>query len=161
MTTFNDIWTDVRTELDNAKGISFDGCHKIYILLDDHQVRQSAEWGYGEDGSFLITDLNADEMLTTLQDWYSQSCGLRFIESVKTVLENPNLGYTHLIPQGYESQFCDACGEDGADYSGYCSDCYDSEDLDECETCGTSMPYDSLDSNFNCEYCADEMENNE
>lgn len=133
MKTFDDVWFDVRGELDTAKGISFDGCHKIYILLDDQQVKQSAEWGYGEDGSFLITDLNADEMLEVIKGWYAGSCGLRFVQSVATVEGDPNLGFDSIIPQGYEGEFCELCGEFGADYDGTCSDCREEYEEDEYE----------------------------
>jgi len=135
MTTFDDVWFDVRGELDTAKGISFDGCHKIYVLMDDKQVQQSAEWGYGEDGSFLVTDLNADEMLTVVKGWYEGSCGLKFVESVATVKEgeDPNLGFENLIPQGYEAEFCTNCGEIGADYDGTCDNCREDYEEDEDE----------------------------
>jgi hypothetical protein len=131
MTKFEDVWFDVRGELDTAKGISFDGCHKIYVLMDDKQVQQSAEWGYGEDGSFLVTDLNADEMLTVVKGWYEGSCGLKFIQSVTTVEDNPNAGYESLVPQGYADEFCDYCGEDGAEYDGVCYDCREDEEDEE------------------------------
>ena len=133
MTTFDDVWFDVRGELDTAKGISFDGCHKIYVLMDDKQVQQSAEWGYGEDGSFLVTDLNADEMLTVVKGWYEGSCGLKFVQSVTTVEdgEDPNKGFESLISQGYEAEFCTYCGEIGADYDGVCSHCREDEEEDE------------------------------
>ena len=85
-----------------AQGISFDGCHKIYVLMDDQQVEQSMEWGYGEDGSFLAIDLNPEEMLAILKNWYENSCGLRFIEAVTTNREDPNAGFETLIPQGFE-----------------------------------------------------------
>jgi hypothetical protein len=39
-------------------------------------------------------------MLATLQEWYEDSCGLRFIEAVSTNHENPNAGFETLIGQG-------------------------------------------------------------
>jgi hypothetical protein len=93
-------FSKVEEYVQTAQGISFDGCHKIYVLMDDQQVKQCIEWGYGEDESSLITDLNPEEMLTVLKNWYESSCDLRFIEAVTTNLENPNAGFKTLIPQG-------------------------------------------------------------
>jgi hypothetical protein len=81
--------------------ISFDGCHKIYILLDDEQVRQSEDWGYNEDGCSIVylKTSTIDKMVLQLISWYDESCGLRFIDAVRTVDGNPNDGYSALIPQ--------------------------------------------------------------
>ena len=128
VSTFQDIWDEVEAELDEAKGISFDGCHKIYILKDDQQVKQSAEWGYGEDGSFLVTDLTPDEMLILVKRWYEASCGLKFVQSVATNEDDPNEGYESIIPQGYEDEFCQLCGESGADYDSICDRCREDEE---------------------------------
>jgi hypothetical protein len=158
--TFEQVWSDVKAELSEAKGISFDGCHKIYILKDDQQVKQSAEWGYGEDGSFLVTDLDADEMLATIKKWYNDSCALKFVQTVETVEGDPNAGYDSVIPQGYEDEFCQVCGEFGADYDGTCDECREDEQ-DECESCGTLVESGSLDSDFQCEDCAEDEDEDE
>ena len=132
---FEDVWDEVAEELGTAKGIGFDGCHKIYILMDDEQMRQMTEYGYGvdNDGSFLLSGLTNAEMLTTVKKWYEDSCALRFVQSVTTDEEDPNKGFESIIPQGYESEFCSLCGEYGTDYDGYCSDCRDDEDYEEDE----------------------------
>jgi hypothetical protein len=39
-------------------------------------------------------------MLDTLERWYEDSCGLRFINGVSTVDGDPNEGYVDLIAQG-------------------------------------------------------------
>jgi hypothetical protein len=127
---FEDIWDDVEQELYEARGISFDGCHKIYVLMDDRQVEQSAEWGYGEDGSFLVTDLTPEEMLAVVKNWYEGSCGLKFIEAVRTNEEDPNEGYNNLIPQGYEDEFCVSCGDFGTDFGDLCAECYEEDEED-------------------------------
>jgi hypothetical protein len=159
--TFEQVWSEVEAELSEAKGISFDGCHKIYILMDDQQVKQSAEWGYGKDGSFLVTDLDADEMLALIKIWYNDSCGLKFVQSVTTVDGlTPESVFDSIIPQGYEDEFCDLCGEIGADYDGTCDDCREDEQ-DECESCGTLVENGALDSNFQCEDCAEDEDEDE
>ena len=62
-----------------AKGIAFDTCHKIYILLDDTQAAQVAEW-------------------------YMESCALRFVNAVKTVEGDANEGFIVVIGQGEDSE---------------------------------------------------------
>lgn len=82
-----------------AKAIAWDTCHKIYVLMDDEQVQKMVEYGYKDD---MLTkdELTTREMMNTLQDWYDNACGLRFIEAVKTVEGDPNKGFTTLIGQG-------------------------------------------------------------
>ena len=75
--------TEVATTVRYAKGIAFDGCHKIYICMDDEQVSQMRGYGYGENDSYLITD-QSESWLTVVQGWYEKSCGLKFIEAVST-----------------------------------------------------------------------------
>jgi hypothetical protein len=74
--------------------------------------------------------MNADEMLIQLQEWYNKSCGLRFIQQVSSVAEgeDPNAGFTNLIPQGYEAEFCVSCEYSGANLEGYCDDCVEDEE---------------------------------
>ena len=91
--------TSVLESVKEAKAIAWDTCHKIYVLMDDEQVSKMIEYGYKDD---MITsdELPPEEMMLTLQDWYANSCGLRFIEAVKTVKGDPNKGFTSLIEQG-------------------------------------------------------------
>ena len=134
-TTFEQVWDEVEESLTNAKAIAFDGCHKIYILLDHAQVDLMAGYGYGydNDGSFLIHAISSSpkEMLATIKEWYEDSCALRFVDSVETNEEDPNKGFTAIIPQGYEAEFCVDCGYIGADFDGYCSDCREEYEEDE------------------------------
>ena len=160
MTTFDDVWFDVQGELDEAKGIAFDGCHKIYVLMDNEQVHEMAGYGYGLDpDSFLFTkaSLTSAEMLALIKKWYEDSCGLKFVQSVATVEGDPNKGFDSLIPQGYQDEFCTDCGEDGAEYDGICYDCREDEE-DECNSCGTRVEAGSLDLNYYCEDCAEDEE---
>ena len=98
-------WTDVEIVLPHAKAIAFDGCHKIYVLMDNDQVAKMTTYGYGDDdGSYLLTadKMSKAEMLDTLERWYDDSCSLRFINAVSTTPEgtDPNEGYSDLIAQG-------------------------------------------------------------
>ena len=89
--------TEVATAIKFAKGIAFDGCHKIYICMDDEQVSQMRGYEYGKDGSYLITD-QAESWLTVIQGWWEESCGLKFIEAVST--RGTDTKFDTLIGQG-------------------------------------------------------------
>ena len=84
--------------MQNAKGIAWDTCHKIYVLMDDAQVEKMR--GYEYDPLITSDELDGDQMADKVMEWYRQSCGLRFIEAVETNLADPNDGFFSLIPQG-------------------------------------------------------------
>jgi len=120
-------FTDVEIVLPHAKGIAFDGCHKIYVLMDKEQVEKMTGYGYGDDyGSYLLTadKMSKAEMLDTLETWFAESCSLRFINAVSSVPEgtDPNEGFTDLIPQGADwrddedEDYDDEEDEDDEDY---------------------------------------------
>jgi len=90
--------------LENAKGIAWDTCHKIYVLMDDEQMAQMKEYGY--DPLIPASELTPSEMLHQVRYWYAQSCGLRFVQAVYTNHNNPNDGFVALIEQGddYEEE---------------------------------------------------------
>ena len=93
-------WDKVEAMVEIAKGIGFDDCHKIYVLLDDEQVAQMKEYGY----TTLIEakDSDPNEMLSTIMEWYENSCSLRFVQAVRTDHNDPNAGFVSLIEQGAE-----------------------------------------------------------
>ena len=93
-------WDKVEVATEMAKGIAFDGCHKIYVLMDEGQMAEMK--GYGYDPLFSSDDLTPKEMLETIQTWWDASCGLRFVSGVRTVAGDPNEGFINLIPQGAE-----------------------------------------------------------
>lgn len=101
-------WKAVNQAVAGAKGIAWDGCHKIYVLLDDAQVTQMRSLGYGDlgdgDGSQLIAlNCAADREAAkhTIRDWFEDSCALRFISAVRTVDgdSDANSGFLDLIAQ--------------------------------------------------------------
>ncbi len=95
----NDLLTE---RLQEAKAIAWDECHKIYLLMDDEQVELMRSYGY--DTLITKEEEDSEEMLDTVEDWFSQSCGLRFIEAVSTNKENPNDGFESIIPQEFYSE---------------------------------------------------------
>lgn len=89
------LWKNVEKSLNEAVSITWDTCHKIYVLMDEEQHEQVIEYGY--DPIIRVEDV--DDALDTLKDWFGDSCGLRFIQAVKTVEGDPNEGFKSLIPQ--------------------------------------------------------------
>jgi hypothetical protein len=88
----------VETALETAKGIAFDTCHKIYVLMDEDQVELMRKYEYDEIRS--IADISKESMLELLKDWYASSCSLRFIHSVRTTSpDDEDSGYDDLISQ--------------------------------------------------------------
>ena len=109
----------------DAKAITWDTCHKIYVLMDDEQVAEMREIGYEP----IITKAEAttEQMIEMLQEWYDESCGLRFINAVETNHENPNAGFTDLVPQFFE--------DEEEETTPYCIECGYHEVSDEGDTC--------------------------
>ena len=95
--TMEETWKSVEYALCEAKAVTWDECHKIYVLMDDEQVETMTAYGY--DPILPVNARNKNKILATLQEWYEDSCSLRFINSVRTVEENPNEGFCDLIPQ--------------------------------------------------------------
>lgn len=83
-------WRLVEQSLRNARAMHFDGCHKIYLSMDDGQVEEMRGYGYNV----------ASPDLEVLRDWWEQSCGLRFVTAVHTNAADPNAGFITLIDQG-------------------------------------------------------------
>lgn len=89
---------NVRLALDFAKAISWDGCHKIYVLMDDLQVEKQRELGY----EHIITNSVPDASFMILQHWFKESCPLRFVEAVATTYPSEGMKFVTLIAQGEE-----------------------------------------------------------
>ena len=106
-------WGRVRDELADAKGIAWDGCHKIYVLMDDEQMERMASFGY--DPLLPVPEGTASEALDVLCGWYEDSCGLRFINSIRTVTGDANDGYTNLIAQFEDQEDTDTTDSDNDD----------------------------------------------
>ena len=92
----------IKDRLESAKGIGWDGCHKIYILMDDRQMIKMQDYGY--DPLISSDQMTTNKMFETIERWWDQSCGLRFISAVSTNKVNPNLGFEDLISQGEDQQ---------------------------------------------------------
>jgi hypothetical protein len=117
-------WDEVGEYLYDAKGIAFDTCHKIYVLMDDEQLELMRKYKYDE---IRTTDeLSYTELLDTLKKWFNKSCSLRFIQAVETNHADPNAGFTTLIEQGAtQTESCEDCLSD------YCNGSCDWDDEDD------------------------------
>jgi hypothetical protein len=91
----------VYERIGEAKGIAWDTCHKIYILMDSEQVELMR--GYGYDPLITADQMSNNEMFDLVQEWYEDSCSLRFIQAVSTNDIDPNLGFESLVSQ-FEDQ---------------------------------------------------------
>lgn len=100
-TTMEDYWRDVENAMEYAHLVAFDGCHKIYLAMDEEQAEWFRNNYNGEDDN---TDMNfsasSQKMLEKVREWYEGSCSLRFVQSVETNKKDPNAGFKSLIPQG-------------------------------------------------------------
>ena len=140
-------WDNVEEYVAECKGIAFDTCHKIYVLMDDAQIAKMREYEY--DPLYTTAEMSAKEMLETVKHWYAESCMLRFVEAVATVEGDPNDGFTTLIEQGArEHDECYLCGEE------YCEgEC----DEDCCEKCGDNDVYED----YLCKDCWQDNQDDE
>ena len=87
---------------DEAKGIAFDTCHKIYVLMDQEQVDLMRSYGYGEDdpNSIATSDqLDPAEMATVVMAWYEKSCSLKFISAVSSDTRFGDDGWLNIVSQ--------------------------------------------------------------
>jgi hypothetical protein len=91
-----------------AKGIAWDTCHKIYVLMDDEQVALQLSYGYGNenDPDSLITSeqMTGDEMKKQVLEWYQNSCGLRFIYAISSNESFGNGGFKGIVEQFYDEE---------------------------------------------------------
>jgi hypothetical protein len=92
----------VYDRINNAKAIAWDTCHKIYILMDSEQVELMRSYGY--DPLITNEEMNPDDMFSLVQEWYEDSCSLRFIDAVSTNHINPNAGFETLVSQFDEEE---------------------------------------------------------
>jgi len=87
----------LREMLASAKGIAWDPCHKIYVLMTDEQVEKMREYEYDP----IHTDLDPQEMYATVMDWWDNSCSLRFIQGVGNAIGGGNeADFYSIVPQG-------------------------------------------------------------
>ena len=106
MKTANEIIekSELKRYLQDAKGIGFDNCHKIYVLMDEEQMVLMRQYGY--DPLITSGEMSPDEMYERVTEWFEDSCGLRFIQAVQTNPKDPNEGFISIVGQfdDYENE---------------------------------------------------------
>lgn len=136
-------WTKTEVALEFAKGIAFDDCHKIYVLMDDEQMAQMKEYGY-EPLLLSSADYTPEQMIQIIKLWWDKSCGLRFVSAVKTTQPDPNDGFISLIGQGeYDDE--DEDEEEDKTECFECSKVFESDGNETCEDCREAEEEDDED----------------
>jgi hypothetical protein len=102
--------SDLKIYTASAKGIGFDTCHKIYVLMDNEQMELMREYEY--EPLISSDQMTPEEMFDKVVEWYEDSCALRFISAVYTNKEDPNKGFIDIVPQGADWQEDDEEDED-------------------------------------------------
>lgn len=93
-------WPAVEEASQTAKAVVWDGCHKIYLAMDDHQLEVFEKLGY----SIIIKGEEPEVLAGYVKSWYRKSCGLKFVSVVSTNETNPLVksDFADLIPQCYD-----------------------------------------------------------
>lgn len=99
--TMERLFEKVEDEIYEAQGIAWDGCHKIYLAMDDEQA------GWFADNYKFFTAGEPAMMLATVKGWWDRSCGLRFVSAVYTNDDDPNAGFVSLIEQFADDEMGD------------------------------------------------------
>jgi hypothetical protein len=128
----------VEDYIDKAHLVAFDGCHKIYLALDEYEADYFREhYGQNASGGSVVVEADADTMLEAVVNWYAESCGLKFVSGVVRNEKDPNAGFTQIVEQGAEAEEedCTWCGGDCEDedecWEEQYGDSVDPEDEDE------------------------------
>jgi len=78
--TFKEPWlTKVEEAVDTAVSITWEGCHKIYIMADKAADKDMIGMGYD---TVKVDD--KDKAVAQLFEWWESSCSLRFINRIET-----------------------------------------------------------------------------
>ena len=65
--------------IEQSNTVAFDGCHKIYLNMDERQTEKMIGYGYDH----IVGGTTWDKQDAVFR-WYEDSCGLRFIDAVFT-----------------------------------------------------------------------------
>jgi hypothetical protein len=118
-------WEAVRLYARDAILATWDGCHKVYLAMDDEQARRFRNSDYADH----LTEEDDEDIsiIEAVEEWWEMSCSLRFVSAVWTTRPDPNDGYVHLI-----SQFAEEGDEDDDDLD----DLLHSDEPERCAVCG-------------------------
>jgi len=91
-----DGWNAVSEYAENCVLIAFDGCHKIYLAMDETEANFFRD---PENYEFSFENNGENDLMDILDDWYRSSCDLKFIQAVWSNEADPNAGFVSLISQ--------------------------------------------------------------
>lgn len=94
MTITDTVSSKVEAYIYDARLVAFDGCHKIYLALDETE----AEWFRSSNG-YTVVEATPDVMLDQVLEWFDESCFLRFISGVRHNADDPNAGFVPIVEQ--------------------------------------------------------------
>ena len=92
------LFDEVRAAIGDAVLVAWDGCHKIYLAMDDIEADE-----FREHYPCVVED-SPDVMLAEVGEWWDVSCSLRFVSAVHHDAVDPNAGYRTLIAQGADEE---------------------------------------------------------
>lgn len=93
------LFDKVHEAIGDAVLVAWDGCHKMYVALDEVE----AQW-FRESYPHVVEG-DADVLLATLEKWWDASCGLRFINGVSRNPETGDSDFTALIEQFEDEEY--------------------------------------------------------
>jgi len=108
-------WDAVEEYLNEAVLIAFDGCHKIYLAMDQEEAEWFAKNYNGEGCSDRNFAGSPSEMLKAIHGWWDESCPLRFVSAVWHNEADPNAGFVSLISQTAEDEVDEDASDDEDD----------------------------------------------
>jgi uncharacterized protein YgfB (UPF0149 family) len=90
-------WAAVQEYVKDAVLIAFDECHKIYLAMDEEE----AYFFRTTYQPAVVESIHStpEAMFATLEEWYEDSCGLKFISAVWHDDLDANDGFVDLISQ--------------------------------------------------------------
>lgn len=91
-----DGWNAVSEYAENCVLIAFDGCHKIYLAMDETEAKFFRD---PDNYEFSLENNGENDLVDILADWYTNSCDLKFIQAVWSNEADPNAGFVSLISQ--------------------------------------------------------------
>ena len=87
------LWNEIDATVDKAAAVQFDGCHKIYVIME----ADTANNDYPHVVDLSLGD-NREQAKKLLRNWWKESCGSRFIQRIDGD-GNDNSQYHDLIGQ--------------------------------------------------------------
>jgi len=87
----------VQVAVEMSAGLMFDGCHKIYVLMDEGQVSHARELDYEV---VLSAGMTPRELMGIIRGWWgtAQECGLQYVTALRSTVNGTQ--FVSLIPQG-------------------------------------------------------------